>query len=54
MAPVEMNDSPCLGPGVALDFKVSNEGLKRVSDKSSLDMTDINEPKSPFLRPVEL
>jgi hypothetical protein len=45
MAPMEVKDSPCVDPGIALDFNVSNEGLKRVSDKSSLGMTDINEPK---------
>ena len=53
MAPIEMKDSPCLEPGITLDLNGSNEGLKRVSDKSSLGMTDINEPKLPFLGPVE-
>jgi hypothetical protein len=53
MVPMEVKDSPCLEPGIALDFKVSNDGVKRVPDKSSLDMTDINEPKLPFLGPVE-
>ena len=54
MVRMEVKDSPCLEPGLALDFNVSNDGVESVSDKSSLDMTDINEPKSPFLRPVEL
>ncbi len=54
MVPMEVKDSPCLGPGVALDFNVSNDGVKSVSDKSSLDRTDINEPKLPFPGPVEL
>jgi hypothetical protein len=54
MAPVEMKDSPCLEPGIALDFSVSNEGLKSVSDKSSLEMADINESNFPFLGPVDL
>lgn len=53
MAPMEVKDSPCLELGIALDFNVSNDGLKGVSDKSSLDMIDINEPKFPFPGPVE-
>ena len=54
MVPMEVKDSPCLEPGIALDFNVSNDGVKSVSDKSSLDMTDINGPKLPFLWPVKL
>lgn len=53
MAPMERKDSPCSKPGIALDFNVRNQWLKRVSNKSSLDMTDINEPKLPFLGLVE-
>ena len=49
MVQMEVKGSPCLEPGIALDFNVSNEGLKSVSDKCSLDMTDINERKLPFL-----
>ena len=49
MVRMEVKDSPCREPGIALDFNVSNDGLKRASDKSSLDMADMNEPKLPFL-----
>ena len=54
MARMEVKDSRCLEPGIALDFNVSDAGPESVSDKRSLEMTDINEPKLPFRGLVEL
>lgn len=53
MVRMEVKDSPCLEPGITLDLN-SNGGVKRVSDKSSLGLTDINELKLLFLGPAEL
>ena len=43
-----MKDSPCLELGIALDFNVNEEGVKRLFDKNCLGLTEINERESPL------
>jgi hypothetical protein len=54
MAPTGVKDPPCVELDIALEFDVSGKGRKRVCDKKSLNLSEINEPKLPFLGVVEV
>jgi len=48
VAPTEVKDLPCPELGIALDFKVNGEEVKRLCDKNSLGLTEIIEPELPL------